>query len=495
MNEKMYRGHGYARRTPSLLLLCLYKFAIVNHVGVVVSCFGFSSRLSRRQSIPNKNGSPSLSLITITTTPLRMSYLDDLSPSSPDNGDKNDAANKRQNRKPAGFVPSGRGPLGSHLEAVTSGKSSNDNDDAAAINDDYGLMEPEKQARGSGSYLTDFLMGPDDARTDIRNLLTQRSIQSFLRLCEECRDPHSAKWITDDFLQTGNLLDYHGTGAKFLEDYGGLWDAPLLAMIAQPKDRIIVSAKRRGRGHGGWSKNNPFLEERWKEYSIDVDPPNLASRILAVREQIALEWVNDLDILMDSNALILDSFFQTVKDNRQDNNVTPGLPRGDAFERTAVYRMNDVSRSTPTISNPLRRTNFDLLYNLCTQAAIHRILRQKKANGEEREISFIFLRDFYVDRAEEYFDGDLQFGQADEFMDDLLQTSPSLLSTPDGLQGLVDPVGVAELIIQMRNEVAQDWKALMQYVPEDHTSLRSSLISNQFQRSSPLDNGGSAAFQ
>ena len=58
------------------------------------------------------------------------------------------------------------------------------------------------------------------------------------------------------------IIFISGTGARFIEDFGGNWDAPLLAMTAEPKSRIIVSAKRRGRGHGGWSKNNPYLKER-----------------------------------------------------------------------------------------------------------------------------------------------------------------------------------------------------------------------------------------
>jgi hypothetical protein len=53
---------------------------------------------------------------------------------------------------------------------------------------------PAAASSWSNSYLTKFLdSSKDDARTDIRNLLTQRAIQSFMRLLEECRDPHSAK--------------------------------------------------------------------------------------------------------------------------------------------------------------------------------------------------------------------------------------------------------------------------------------------------------------
>lgn len=415
---------------------------------------------------------------------LFMGYLDDISPANDGKEDQN-KSNDCKTPKLSGVVPSGRGPLGSYLDAVATGGNAEPREEIPNIPN----AKTSQKASGSGAYLTKFLTGEDDARTDVRNLLTQRSIQSFIRLCEECRDPHSAKWITDDFLHSGNLLHYHGTGSKFLEDYGGLWDAPLLSMIKQPKNRIIISAKRRGRGHGGWSKNNPFLEERWMEIPIDINPPNIASRILAVREQIAIEWVTDLDVLIQANSLILESFFQTVKHNRdgeENANVTPegsvdGGGNRCAFERTAVYRMNDTSRFATTTSSPFRRSNFDLLYNLCTQAAVHRILREMKSQGKESTVSFLFLRGWYTERAQKYFDGDLQFGQADDFMDDLLQTSPYLLSTPDGITELVDPVGCAEMIIKMRKEVAGDWKVLMKRVSKDHTGLHQALLSSQMQ--------------
>ncbi len=307
--------------------------------------------------------------------------------------------------------------------------------------------------------------------------MSNLSLLSYSRLLEECRDPHSAKWISEDFLNTGNLLDYHGSGARFIEDFGGRWDAPLVAMTEQPRDRIIVSSKRRGRGHGGWSKNNPYLEERWVEMAIDIDPSNLASRILQVREQIAVEWQKDLDILSAANDQIINSFYETTRERRETDSNRLGEAvdcQINVFERTAGNMMNENSRFAVAISSPFRRSNFDLLYNLCTQAAIHRILRDKQTNEGAKDASFLFLRDFYTARAEEFFDGDLQFGRADDFMDELLQTSPSLTNI-----GLVDPVGVAESIILMRKEVARDWKVLMIQVPSDHTGIRQALFSNQ----------------
>jgi hypothetical protein len=88
-------------------------------------------------------------------------------------------------------------------------------------------------------------------------------------------------------------------------------------MMQQPPHQIIISAKRRGRGHGGWSPNNPYLQERWVEIPVQIDPSNLVTRILSVREQIAKEWSEkDLDALVVANDLILDSFFEQTKTKR-----------------------------------------------------------------------------------------------------------------------------------------------------------------------------------
>ena len=56
------------------------------------------------------------------------------------------------------------------------------------------------------------------------------------------------------------MESYHGTGAFNLTKYPE-WDSMLIEMMFMPADVVVISAKRRGRGHGGWSKDNPFLEE------------------------------------------------------------------------------------------------------------------------------------------------------------------------------------------------------------------------------------------
>jgi hypothetical protein len=37
-------------------------------------------------------------------------------------------------------------------------------------------------------------------RTDVKNFLTQRAIQSFIFLLVQCRDPHTVRWMEVSFL-------------------------------------------------------------------------------------------------------------------------------------------------------------------------------------------------------------------------------------------------------------------------------------------------------
>lgn len=470
------------------------SFIFIATLVIPIDSFSTTASLSRLYTFT--------SICPSSTTTSLYGYLDSLSSPTPESEDGNkirpqsNFQPKKASSSSGGGIPCGRGPLGSYLDAMTGSSSTSNNKNEYPTNfnknrkenfdDEEDFFQKTKKkknnrASGSGAYLGQFLDSPlnqktfllDDARTDIRNLLTQRSIQSFMRLCEECRDPHSAKWIQEDFLQQkGNLLGYHGTGAKFIEDFGGRWDAPLLELTQQNPTTIVISSKRRGRGHGGWSPHNPYLKERWVETTVTIDPTNLATRILSVREQIAKEWVEDLNVLIEANEEILNSFYEGTQDMKETQ------------ERKAAYLVSNNSRFAAKLSSPYRRSNFDLLYNLCTQAAIHRILRDFQHTND---LSFYFLKDFYTNTAAKYFDGELEFGRADDFMEALLNIPPSI--TPDGTITR-NPLLLAELIIQKRRVVAEDWKQLMARVQQDHTGIRQLLFNNQFQTSPRMDNFG-----
>lgn len=72
----------------------------------------------------------------------------------------------------------------------------------------------------------------NNARLCPKMLLTQCSIQSFCNLLEECRDPHSGKWL-EDYLEVQGLRNYHGNGAFNVTRYP-TWDSLLLDVARQP---------------------------------------------------------------------------------------------------------------------------------------------------------------------------------------------------------------------------------------------------------------------
>lgn len=324
-------------------------------------------------------------------------------------------------------------------------------------------------------------------RTCIKHFLTQRAVQSFMFLLENCRDPHTVKWM-EDYSGTPNMLQFHGTGAFNITRFEN-WDSFLMEMVERKKEVVVVSAKRRGAGTGGWSTNNPYLKPRYVEYDIDIDPPSLASRILSVREQLSKEWTTDLDLVVKSGDVLLDTYFNDValeRDNESVDSQSKEKKKSTStrmFERGTLALFNELNPYDDRGSSPFRKGNFDLLHLLATQESIHRVLRELKEAGSKMEISFAWLRDFYYERIPNFFDGNQRYGRYDDFLEELLQSIPTLKNEGRGQVSIIDPIGLTEKIIRMRGAVALEWKDIMISTPEDHTDLRRSLLNKQMLRS------------
>jgi len=340
-----------------------------------------------------------------------------------------------------------------------------------------------------------------NARTCIRNFLTQRSIQSFMFLQEQCRDPHTVDWI-EKFTNTSNMLDFHGTGALNLDKYGK-WDTFFLDMMGSDIDQLIVTVKKRGRGIGG-SKNNPYMkdQDRTIQFTVNIDPPSLASRILAVREQIGKEFGRDLDIIAMNGGTIIQSYFENRAKERESeaykDGERPEMPDEDnivsssdeasrpKFNRDTMRMLLNFSSNQGYAPSPLRIGNFDLLLLLATQASIHRLLRKLQISGPESEATFQWLRTFYVDRASKFFDGSGKYGRHDDFVEELLSSSPTLQKKGKKVS-IVDPIGIAEQIILIRSDVANEWKNEMDNVNNDHMNLKRTLLTRQIEEVGLMD--------
>lgn len=268
--------------------------------------------------------------------------------------------------------------------------------------------------------------------------------------------------------------------------------------------------------------------QSYVEFEIDIDPPSLVQRILSVRDQIAGEWTADLETLVKANEMILDSYYATQNEQRVDEaecvlekkqslkvdrDSVPGVTAKDksdtdeeecedgmddeevtsltapfsdttyeekisvqktkkAYDRTAMIVLGNNIVQDGRASSPYRKGNFDLLGLLATQESIHRVLREYREAGDERDVSFEWLRAFYVSRVNQYFDGSQEYGRADDFLEELLLTTPAMKEM-DGKLGFIDPMRIAEDIIATRSEVATDWKDIVAQVSAvDHAELR-----------------------
>ena len=192
---------------------------------------------------------------------------------------------------------------------------------------------------------------------------------------------------------------------------------------------------------------------------------------MAVREQLAMEWETDLDMLLAANEGILQSYHDSAR-----SSTTSSDGAATAFERTAMA-YGDFGIFNAKAPSPLRKGNYDLLVLLATQESVHRLLRSYQ-EVEELRISFEWLLDFYADRRE-YFDGSGEYGRADDFLEQLLLTPPSVKQAVGAKADLIDPLKIAEDVIRTRSQVARDWKEICRRIPEDHTELRKILLAKQ----------------
>ena len=284
--------------------------------------------------------------------------------------------------------------------------------------------------------------------------------------------------------------------------------------------------------------------QRFVEFEIDIDPPSLVGRIISVRDQIAGEWTADLETLRTANEMILDSYYATQGAQRReevkakDVSATATTVTADdeakteededpgacddvasltapyssatyeqkvedkslkkAYDRTAMVVLGHSIVQDGRSSSPYRQGSFDLLGLLATQESIHRVLRGYREAGDEREVSFEWLREFYVSRASKFFDGSQEYGRADDFLEELLLTAPAMKEM-DGKVGFIDPMRIAEDIIAMRSEVAQDWRDIVVDVPtKDHADLRNYVLAirmgKTIEKSMVLEKSAAARF-
>jgi hypothetical protein len=252
-----------------------------------------------------------------------------------------------------------------------------------------------------------------------------------------------------------------------------------------------------------------------------------------VREQLAKEWIQDLDMLMKLNDDIMEAYEEYLNskdesaarededDDEEDDNeddvesttlddeddeslknlLAPySIPepaseaetkiqeatKSPVFDRNTVFAWSQSLFAQDRDSSPFRKKNFDLLLLLSTQESIHRVLKQYQ-NSEEKvsHQSYEWFLDFYKERVRNYFDGHQNYGRAEDFLEELLKTNPIVFETAREVVAFIDPARIAEDVVRERSEVALEWMGVAKTIQKEHTDLRRMLLTNMVTKALP----------
>jgi hypothetical protein len=246
------------------------------------------------------------------------------------------------------------------------------------------------------------------------------------------------------------------------------WDSFFQKLLEMPEEVMTIKSTR------------PHVPD----YEIEINPASLCNRLISVREQIAREFVMDLDALAEMSTNFITDFYEYQKKNDAERHLEGHGYRSNLFFLDSINGefFGDEDYVRPS---PLRKGNFDLLTVLATQESIHRILNDDPID----RASYRFLRNFYAQRVGSHFTGNNFYGRADNFLEELLTTAPNVLQMQDEKCDLVDPACIVELILKERERVADEWIDLALNAPNLHTDIKRM----QFQRL--MDNYGQASQQ
>lgn len=228
----------------------------------------------------------------------------------------------------------------------------------------------------------------------------------------------------------------------------------------------------------------------YSKFEIDINPASLCSRIISVREQIANELCGDLKAISTMGQHIFSSYHYNKE--HQNNTKSSGKKGGVGYKDgsspyvfdspSMLYMRFDSLEDSPFAPSPLRKGNFDLLYNLITQEAVVSLLQNGLNVGDnevQNNASLRYLEKFYRDRVVTHFVGAQFYWKGDEFIEELMLANPVVMyddleengeDDADLLE--IEPLRVAEQILLRRDALALEWLSIMKAVPTDHTLIR-----------------------
>lgn len=296
------------------------------------------------------------------------------------------------------------------------------------------------------SKLPDFDQEAARQHEVINDFVTQRALQTLIFYQAQNRDEVTAGWLSR-FEDHDGIERFHGTQGLRLP-----WDEYLTSLCQAEDEQIVVELKRRG-GH----KKNPYLKDRYFNYTVSIEPRNLANRLFDLRIALAKEWRSDLLGIAGVLAELTRSRTAVVV-NGTDDLAGLTMPWLEAYD--------PIGSGDATA---FRGGNFDLLLRLSTHEAVKRTLRQlEQVKTPYAKLNHAFLKDFLKKRAKVLV-RDGPYGVASSFLMSLADM-PAYIHDYDPREKPVflDPVAMADLVMKEQLNIVELWRSLLDHIPEDN---------------------------
>jgi len=295
---------------------------------------------------------------------------------------------------------------------------------------------------------------PGAARETILALLSQRSVQTQIFLNRQFKNGAQRKWLErfcSDTMGAPSLSKAKQTLHAADAMLGiGEKDDFLLRMMAAPDEthEVVIKSKfRQG------SPNNPYLQGHAHEqtYTETVQPVKVAHQLMRLREGIAVEWLEDVQLFRLDNEELRRHHTEEVRNRvdeqeRYQHAISPGSPDGE--------------------DTPLRAASYDLLKTAATRCAVRRLYRELDKDSLQRHSAewlqiFLASRDYPLS-------GEVDWHAARHFLLALMEQPVSVSASLGGNLRYLDPVDLAERVMDLRVEIGEEWAEILAEVPDGH---------------------------
>jgi len=284
-----------------------------------------------------------------------------------------------------------------------------------------------------------------DQDVELFNLLIQRAVQTTCYTAKLSRDSPTSQWL-ETFAGHEGIALYHGLQGLRVD-----WSRYLRQLLRAAPEQFTVHSMLKK--HRGLSANNPYLQPTPMTYTHEVQPSQIAEKVMAAGRLIASEWRDDLLLVAGEESEVWARRADQVKGLVADHEAAARMP---AF---SIDQDN-------SDDSPYRGGNYDLLKALLTRQAASHVLRGLLLDRSRAADAAMLQR--LLPR----FEGELSHHASDSFVATLLDEPCAMASRQGEPPRFTDPLAVGGLLLTARLELATAWAEQLEEVPAEFLAIK-----------------------